>query len=314
MTPRSVPAGFHGAGREPSALQHQGEGCPGPSTALGDQKCAGDLWQGPHTCAQHLKCVPLCVGRVLPGAERAPALPGASSTKTSGLVLVGSLGVCTPGLFSLPVLHRRPLRDPDTQDLHLGARRAHRGRHRHHPLRLHPAEHHVQVGAVPRARAASGSSPPKLWAQDPKAGSPSNVNLHPGRVQAGRLLWGCGVGCLGSLCCLWGARDARGAAGLCHPCRYRLRKQSHDYEQGESLRGEDMTLRKVGAGWGHAGGGLAPGMGAAVGHRAANGPRNGVCIPPGRLHLDKPGPEALRVVHQPAGEAGAGAGRAGAGR
>uniref|UniRef100_A0A8C3CCV7 NADPH oxidase 5 n=1 Tax=Cairina moschata TaxID=8855 RepID=A0A8C3CCV7_CAIMO len=27
--------------------------------------------------------------------------------------------------------------------------------------------------------------------------------------------------------------------------RYRLRKQSHDYEQGESLRGEDMTLRKV---------------------------------------------------------------------
>lgn len=231
-----------------------------------------------------------------------------------GLVLVGSLGVCTPGLFSLPVLHRRPLRDPDTQDLHLGARRAHRGRHWHHPLRLHPAEHHVQVGAVPRARAASGSSPPKLWAQDPKAGSPSDVNLHPGRVQAGRLLWGCGVGCLGSLCCLWGARDARGAAGLCHPCRYRLRKQSHDYEQGESLRGEDMTLRKVGAGWGHAGGGLAPGMGAAVGPRAANGPRNGVCIPPGRLHLDKPGPEALRVVHQPAGEAGAGAGRAGAGR
>eukprot|EP00075_Anas_platyrhynchos_P033198 XP_027322451.1 NADPH oxidase 5 [Anas platyrhynchos] len=27
--------------------------------------------------------------------------------------------------------------------------------------------------------------------------------------------------------------------------RYRLRKQSHDYKQGESLRGEDMTLRKV---------------------------------------------------------------------
>lgn len=69
-------------------------------------------------------------------------------------------------------------------------------------------------------------------------------------------LWG---GVLGSLCCLWGVKDAGGAAGLCHPCRYRLRKQSHDYKQGESLRGEDMTLRKVGAGWGHAGGGLAPG-------------------------------------------------------
>lgn len=99
MTPRSVPAGFHGAGREPSALQHQGEGCPGPSTALGDQKCAGDLWQGPHTCAQHLKCVPLCVGRVLPGAERAPALPGAWRPWFSARGLTGCL-------------HARPLFSP----------------------------------------------------------------------------------------------------------------------------------------------------------------------------------------------------------
>lgn len=58
VTPCSVPAGFHGARREPSALQHQGEGCPGPSAALGEQRCARDMWRGPHACAQHLKCVP----------------------------------------------------------------------------------------------------------------------------------------------------------------------------------------------------------------------------------------------------------------
>uniref|UniRef100_A0A8B9UXL9 NADPH oxidase 5 n=1 Tax=Anas zonorhyncha TaxID=75864 RepID=A0A8B9UXL9_9AVES len=34
-------------------------------------------------------------------------------------------------------------------------------------------------------------------------------------------------------------------ASILQSIMYRLRKQSHDYKQGESLRGEDMTLRKV---------------------------------------------------------------------
>lgn len=197
LTPRSPDNG-----NQTPAHPHRAHGCAGwtllsPDLHVGILGCSQTRAQSA-VCEQCSEQEPLT-----PGSQPRRQLPA----YTGGLRCWGPLVTAQPSLSLLQpllcaVLHRWPLWDPHSQDLCLRACCAHRCRHWHHALCLHPAEHLIQVSwgrilrdaplptpchlsPCPLLPLSSSVSPPALfWGLVPPPATPPSLPV------ACTVLWG----------------------------------------------------------------------------------------------------------------------------